>query len=143
MVKNKFKIYNNKKAWLRIVEAFIAIVIISTVLFLVVSKQVPRKNQGPEISEFLRATLMQISKRDDLRAAVITEDELFLNSFIDGIIPKWLDYEFNICDTDDICGLEYYPSSNPKEIYSEEVLISSSTSNGVDPKKLKLFVWRA
>jgi len=135
--------YKNKKAWLRIIEAFIAILIVATVLFLVVSKQSTRANLESEIAEFLRGTLKQIAQRDDLREAVLTDNIPKLKPFIEGILPIWLDFDIKICDVGVVCALDHYPSSNPSNIYTDEVLIVADKENfKVNGRKLKLFVWR-
>ncbi len=133
----------NKKAWLRIVEAFLAVVIIASVLLIVFVRQ-PNQTRAEEIAKFQRAILRQIALDDVLRQDVLiggeTEKENII-SFINENKPDYWNFEIEICGIEDVCGIsEYPPEALNKEIYAQEILITSTLEN-YSPKKLKMFVW--
>jgi len=130
----------NKKAWLRIVEAFLAVLIITGVLLTIVVKQ-PQQNRNSEIHNMQRLILNQISLNDTLRAEILNNQKSGTESFISEIKPVYWNYTIEICNVKDVCGMSNYPSSEVgKEIYAEEMIISS-TLEEYNPKKLKLFIW--
>ena len=130
----------NKKAWLRIVEAFLSILILASFLLVVVTKT-PIRDTNQEIHDIQRHILRQISLNDSLRESVLLENKLEIKSFINKIKPIYWDFEIEICGVEDVCGMQQYPpEAVEKEIYASEVLISSTTEK-FEPKKLKLFVW--
>ncbi len=141
----------NKKAWLRIVEATIAVLIIASVLFVMIFR-LPEGDSGENIREMQRFALERVSKDDTLRERVISYDTspvpaapalneaiiIDVNNSINEIIPAYWGHDLRICEVEEICGIENYPD---KEVYADEILISSTLTE-FSPKKLKLFVWR-
>ncbi len=132
----------NKKAWLRIVEAFIAILIITSVL-LVVVQNFPKEDKSEEIHKMQRLILEQISLNDSLRKEILDYDEIDnpdkedTEAFINEIKPAYWNFEVRICEIEGICSTSEYIE---KEVYADEIFISS-TLQQYNPKKLKLFVW--
>ena len=51
-----------KKGWLRILEAFIAVIIIAGILLVIVSNQRTQKNFEEDMHNFQRAILLEISQ---------------------------------------------------------------------------------
>ena len=137
---------NNKKAWLRIAEAFIAILIVASVLIAIVLK-VPRESKTENIHEIQRHILTQISLNETLRGEILLDSDTTnnaenkLNESINSIKPVYLDFEIRICGVDEVCGILNYAGKENKEIYADEILISANLNNFA-PKKLKFFVWR-
>jgi hypothetical protein len=131
----------NKKGYLRIVEAFIAIMLIAGVMGFIFVQQNKSNNQSDEIHHIERIILEKISNDNELRQAVLDDDINKLNETIGVFIPTDYTYTFRICEIKDICGLErandYYTKN---EIASEEVSISS-TLETYNPKKIRIFAW--
>ena len=133
----------NKKAWLRIVEAVIAIVIIFGVLLVVISKQSSVVSVGDDVYERQSQILDVISSREDLRELILqgNEDEKIVEEVdneIAKLVPNNWEFATKVCRLDRIC-------SNPvdifdKDVYVSERLITSNLTN-YNPKKLKIFVW--
>jgi len=128
----------DRKAWLRIVEAFLAVIIVLGAVLVILSKQPPEKDISEDVYEKQRAILDVISKNDDLRAEIIEENNTQVNNTIQNLIPSSWEFATNICELDDICP-------NPrayenKEVYATEVVITS-TLEKYNPKKLRFFVW--
>lgn len=130
----------NKKGMMKILEAFIAILIITGVLFVIVFNKIESSSNKEEtIYQLQTSVLKEISDNEGLRRAVLsgtTPDIAVLKDFIKTRIPKEFDFEILICEIDEVCNLEAYR----KEIYANEVIISS-TLQEYKPKKLKLFIW--
>jgi len=133
----------NKKAWLRIVEAFLAVLIITSVLLTVIVNQ-PRESQSEEIHNMQRLILQQIALDDSLRADVLSGVKTNIEKFVNGMKPALWNSEIEICKIEDACGMKVFPEEAVgKEIYAEEILISSTPEkyDSDSIKKLKLFVW--
>jgi len=128
----------NKKAWLRIVEAFIAVLIVTSLLLIIVARK-PKENKAETIHEMQRVILEQISSNESLREYVLNENKNELENFIKNIAPPYWNFSIRICEIESICGILSAPPEG-KEIYVDEILISS-TLHTLEPKKLKFFVW--
>ena len=126
----------NKKAWLRIIEAFIAILIVASVLLFTITKA-PKPDRTEEIHKMQRSILEQVASNDALREEIIKNDATNTSSFINFIVDKKWEVRIKICEIVDICKMDDYVE---KEIYVDEILISS-TLQEYQPKKLKLFMW--
>ena len=131
-------IKKNKKAWLRIVEAFLAIIIFLAAVLTTMSKTKPLSfvNED-EVYAKQRQILDIIVKNDSLRESVLKNNTQEIKNFISGVIPKNWDYAFNICELDKIC---YADTPNDKDVYSSETMVSS-TMKEYKPRKIKFFVW--
>jgi len=126
------------KAWLRIVEAFIAILIIIGVVLTILSKQSPGANISESVYEKQRNILNIISKNNGLRVYVLAGNNAEINNVIDDMIPVSWNYATEICELDSICNSASTP--NDKEVYTTEVVITSTLTQ-YSPKKLRFFVW--
>lgn len=125
----------NKKGWVRIVEAFIAILLVAGVLLLVYSKQVVR-DKDEEIIKIMDGILSEIVNNNHLRQDVMNNNTKNITNFVEGRLPGFLNFTVRICNIDDICGLESYKA----DTYAREKIVSS-TLQEYNATKLKLFVW--
>jgi len=133
----------NKKAWLRIVEATIGVLIVASVLFIMIVRT-PRQGESsiPEIQRFI---LEQISKNQTLRGQILNDNLAGTNDYINSVLPPNLGFQARICEVEKVCGIEQFTPDLAekvarKEVYGDEIFISS-TLQEYKPKKLKLFVW--
>ncbi|MGV8151513.1 MAG: hypothetical protein ACP5OG_00375 [Candidatus Nanoarchaeia archaeon] len=133
----KKRIIYDTKAWIRIVEALFAILIVAGGLFLVMSRQAEKKDLGDEINLKQRQILETISKENRLRNAVITNDSATIDEAVRLMIPDTWNYKIKICALSEICSLGQYIE---KDVYVSEVVIATNITN-YSPKKLRLFVW--
>lgn len=128
----------NKKGWIKIAEAFIAVVLIATVVITLYTRQ-PTRTSNEVIIRTESSLLSEIAQSEDMRTAVLRgsgEDITNIENFIQQRIPGNLNFTIKICVPDDICGIDQYR----KEIYADDRIISS-TLHEYDPKKLKIFMW--
>lgn len=128
-----------KRAWVKIFEAFVAILIIMGVLVVIVSKQ-NRANEDieKEIVRIQSFILTQVSENDDIRNDVLKNSTEKVNETIEKILPDRFNYTTRICEYDEICPMNIVIGN--KDVYSDDVLIVGNlTSSNV--LKLKLFLW--
>ncbi len=126
------------KAWLRIVEAIIAILIVMGVVLVVLSRQNYGFDADERIYETQRQVLNIISKNNGLRTYVLTGNNAEINNAISDMVPTTWNYTVEICELDSICSSVLTP--NDKEVYVTEIVITS-TLDDYGPKKLRFFVW--
>lgn len=137
----------NKRAWIRILEATIAVMIVSGVLVVVYSQQGDNgEGAGDYIYSLQKQVLMDISSRSDLRSYVLREDISNLESYIDEKIPTAFNYSLKVCDFTDPptpCKLDsdIFIATQGLDVYVEETIVSADFEEGYSPKKVKLFVW--
>jgi len=141
----------NKKGWIRIVEAFVAILLVTGVLLVVINKgYIGKKDISAKVYETELSILREIQSNTTLRDSILQagtppikwEDENFppdVKSKISDRVPSYLNCEAQICEMDKICMLDEYPD---KDIYAQSVAITVTlTTPDFDPRQLKLFCW--
>jgi hypothetical protein len=127
----------NKKAWVKIVEAFIAITLIFAVFITLYTRQVYRADISEEVYSLQKAILGQISNNEDLRINVLNKNNESILNFLEDKIPPSLDYTIRICELNEVCSMDFYQT----EVYASETVISS-TLQEYSPKVIKIFMWR-
>ncbi len=146
---NRLKILQNeKKGWLIVVEAFVAVILVAGVLITVIESRsktndIPEnvyRNQieiinGIKASESLRSSVLGISSGN---LPVSYNDSLFpanIKSSIEGKKPAYLNCEAKICAIDQDC----VPSnSSAMEVYVVQSAIFANSSL-YNPRKIALF----
>ena len=128
----------NKKAWLRIVEAVLAILIILSTFLIITSQQTTKTDLSQEISEIQTNILDIISKNSTLREYIIQNNQKELKTEIELMLPNSFNYAIKICPVTDICHSTETPTNKP--VHAKEVLITT-TLQTYQPKKLRFFVW--
>ena len=131
----------NKKAFIRIVEAVIAIMIIITAVLLIANKQPKKTDISESIYEKQRQMLEIISNNEDMRNEIINSNTILTNEFILKNIPESWDFITNICDTDQLCNQN---TPNDRDVYVSETIMSATLTNypNKKSKKLMFFIWR-
>ena len=124
----------SKRGWIRIVEAFIAIMLIMAVLMSIYSKQ-PEKRSN-DIDKMMSSILDEIVNENSLRQDIIGNKTEDINLFVSERIPRILNFTVRICKVEDICSLDVYHEN----VYAQERILSS-TIQTYNVTKLKLFVW--
>lgn len=135
----------NKKAWLKIVEAFFAVLLILGALLIILGRQDNSVEIENEISVLQTNILASISKDTSFREDILATSPLDLsriNVFVETLVPGWMNFSVQVCDYDNICPLDA-PAAilENREVYSQSILIFA-TSNEYNPKQLKIFMWR-
>jgi len=135
-----------KRGWIRILEATIAVLMISGILIVVYSRYNIR-DTGPEdyIYSLQRQILRDISSRTDLRSYALTDNTSILNDYVNEKIPTTFNYSLKICNFTSpptpckLDATDFIVTMNT-DIYVEEIVISADFET-YSPKKVKLFVW--
>ncbi len=129
----------NKKAWIRIAEAFIAIILITGVLLVLYTRTTRISGKAEEIYRLQESILDEIASDNLLREEILNGMDSGVRSFIATRVPSGFSYDVKICEPEKICEMEEYLD---KEIFSTERIISS-TLEIYGPKKLKIFMWES
>lgn len=141
----------NKRGWIKIVEAFIAIlIIVGVALFLYGNKSPQNKDLSSEIYPIQRAILDEIQNNEEFRTMIVgisdvpvnwedfEENELGkIKEKIKEKTPVNLECVAKICKLgNEICDIAYLN----KEVYAQPIVISTNVTN-YSPKQLKLFCY--
>jgi len=141
----------NKRAWIRIVEAFVAILLIMGVLLVFINKgYIFKKDVSQNIYEFQLSALREVELNDNLRNEILSTNQTLIpiesgspnfpadvNSNISAKIPSYLECKSKICLAERICALDKYVE---KDVYSKSVVITANLTN-YNPRQLKIFCW--
>ncbi len=139
----------NKKGWIRIIEAFVAILLVAGVVLVVVGRG---NFQREDISQIFHdaefSILREIQLNDTLREEILgTSGTIEWKDFpsqapktrgkIESRIPSYLECSANICWPSDPCFLA---EEQERDVYAESVIITSNLQT-FNPRLLKLFCW--
>ena len=140
----------NKRGWIRIVEAFIAVLLIAGALLFVINKgYIGKTDISEQVYEIQLSVLREIELDNDLRLKILSSAPIDSAGYqvdadiaqrIDDRVPDYLSCETAICDLEKICWADTVPGD--KDIYAQAVAISAQ---GLEygPRQLKLFCWTA
>lgn len=128
----------NKRGWLRILEAFIGIVILVGVIVFIYSTNYNNTNSSDLITITQSKVLDKIELNDSLRLAALQDNLYILNEFAKQDIPPTLNFTILICDIDVEVGCKTDYKST--EVYVKDKIIVSNLTL-YSPKKVRLFLW--
>ena len=138
----------NKKGWIRIAEAFIAVLLVIGAAIIVVGGGIQIEGISEKVYDIEISILREIQLNNTLRSEILeTSGTIEWDDFSlqapktkDKIIaktPGWLECEGKICPPESMCLLG---EESEKNVYVQSVLITSTLIT-FDPKQLKLFCW--
>lgn len=140
----------NKKGWIKIVEAFIAILLVAGVLLVVINRgYIGKKDISSQVYDVEVSILREIQLNDALRVEIlnatvpieVTEGDVPQTwGKITDRTPNYLDCKAKICRMGENCELEEYPE---KDVYVQYVVITTTleTPEEEQLRQLKLFCW--
>ncbi|MEM4325787.1 MAG: hypothetical protein QXU40_00605 [Candidatus Pacearchaeota archaeon] len=137
-----------KKGWVRIVEAFISVLIVSWVVLFILNNQDFRIfKESQEIRIIEEDMLRNIQLNYSLRNYILsTEEEVDWNNFPNNLrevitrkIPAGFECSGKICDINSECNLNILEKRN---IYTQTAIITSNITY-YHPKIIKIFCWRS
>jgi len=151
-------IKKNKKGWIRIVEAFIAVLLIAGVLLFVINRgYIGKRDISEQVYEVQLAVLREIELNSELRVSILAIDNESLpvewenfttENNLDKVkgklserLPDYLTCEARICKLESVCPKKVFIE---KDIYAQGVAITAETTAEeakYDPRQLKLFCW--
>ena len=136
----------NKKGWIRIAEAFTAVlIVIGAAIIVVGGGMIQREGVSEKVYDIEIPILREIQLNNTLRSEILgtngtIEWDGFPSGTKDKIIaktPGWLECVAKICPPESLCLLE---EESEKSIYVQSILITS-TLDIFNPRQLKLFCW--
>ena len=142
----------NKRGWIRIVEAVIALFLITGVLLIVIDKgYIGKKDISSEMYKVQLSILREIQIDDNLRTSILNisaenlpADENVPQAVVDKVNerkPDYIDCKVRVCKLDEVCSLDIYPQEAVgKDIYAQSVAITAILTE-YSPRQLKLFCW--
>ena len=128
----------DKKAWLRIVEAFIAVLIVLSFLLIAFSLKTSKNQEEGEVLRLEKHILDKIVQDDVLREKVLENNVTAIENVAKDLVPVYYNYSIKICRLGDICVMNFSVSS---EVYVSQVAVVADLEN-YDPKILKIFFWK-
>lgn len=152
---------NNKRGWIRILEATIAVMIVMGVLVSIYSSS-PNTSSLEDLIVLNHEKILgdiQINKTLRLKALEVSLNEttnisnfddpnyIFLNDYVNSSLVDSIGYYFVICSFDSIsCKLskDYVVETLDRDVYAKEIILSSELIGGnpvYSPRKVKLFLW--
>jgi hypothetical protein len=130
-------VIKNKRGWLKIFEAVIAIMLILGAVLLIYANQQTTNTNQRYIADWQVEILNRIAENETLRNATINLQEAPINHFIENNTPPNLNFTIKICNLTGPCGLDIYIS---EDVFSQERIISGLIDN-YNPKRIRFFVW--
>ena len=141
-------VIKNKKGWIRIVEAIVALLIITgIVLILLNQKHIGQSDISNNIYKIETAILREVQLNDEFRNDILEStppvdwnDTSFpwgIKNKIISRIPNYLDCKAKICSLEDNCVLQDTFKIN---VYAQSVAIMADLEQ-YNPRQLKLFCW--
>lgn len=141
----------NKKAWVKIVEAFVAVLLVAGVMLVAINQgYIGKKDISAKVYAIELSILREIELNDTLKNDILDITELPVDwnneSFpqevknkINARAPNYLDCEAKICEIDGACDIDRYFDKN---VYAQSVTITPIlTIEEPTYRKLKLFCW--
>jgi len=145
-------IKKNKRAWIKLVEAFFAVLLMVTIMGIIIEQKYSgEKDISSEVYEQEFRVLREIQTDKTLRETVLgetppistidTDPEFPLNIKNKiGEMPSYLDCAAKICLIDDDCYFPDIVDEVDRDIYTRSVgIFADNTNTHPDPRKLKLF----
>ena len=147
----------NKRGWVKIVEAFISVLLVAGALLIVINQgYIGKSSNSEKIYEVQNSILREIELNEDLRTEIleitdgtgtILKDTDATKIKIDERLPDYLKCIAKVCALDAICELKDGDATGDekaemaeKNIYAHTVAIAVEGST-FNPKQLKLFCW--
>lgn len=141
----------DKRGWIRIVEATVAILLIVGVSLIIINQRYVKDDMSEKVYEDEAEILKEIQLDNDLRNSILTVSIVPIESGttgfptdviakIDERTPAYLDDCWaKICEVNENCYLDNLPPD--KDVYAHSVIITVTQGAGYSPKQLKLFCW--
>lgn len=135
----------DKRGFLRILEAILAVLIILGALLFVVAKNNAQnlENISDALCKEAEGVLDEISKNNSLRESVLDQNDLSIRDFLKNRINNPLvDYRVKICNPEELCSLNEGGLDKLDVCASERLITTTPSRTTFQPKKLKVFLFR-
>lgn len=130
------KMAMNKKGWLKIVEAFVAILLIMVVALIVISSgQTGQQDVSEKIYEAEVNVMKEVFSTYTAEEIADIEKEPEIGTYINNRIPNYLQCETRVCDINDEECEPITQLAEDESLYVQIIPVIEAD------KKLKLFCW--
>lgn len=149
MADKRGKISTTRRAWIRILESAIAVMLLIGFFTVISMKHVSLPDVSDEVYQLERTLLKEVSESDSIRQAVLNNNAELVYEFTAERLSPTISLAVRICDPAEDCTfpvagtLNSYPANLQKpeqNIYTDDYLISSSLE-AINPRLVKIFVW--
>ena len=133
----------NKKAWVRVVEAFFAIMLIAGVIIFIANHYRSVPDISVNIYSFEEGVLNEVKLNSTLRSEVFRNNDLSVLPALEFYLNKktlekgYLNCTFVICNSQVSCKLN---QNVEKELFAKSIVLSAEGEN-TSPRTLYLFCW--
>lgn len=131
-------VISNKRGWLRVFEAVLAVLLILGAILLIYRGQQKIPEEGNYILDWQTEILSRIAENENLRNAVASQNKEVVNEFIEENLLPNLNFSTKICALTGPCPMDFYVE---RDIFVQERIISG-TLEIYQPRKLRFFVWK-
>lgn len=137
----------NKKGWIRIVEAFVAILLIMGIILVVIGKNEKSQEKDTPLQVYKTEifVLRNVELNDTMRDEILSTSGTIewdsgnfpaqTKAAIEARIPSYLECSAKLCAPGEDCSL---PGNKEGDVYAETVLITANL-NVYNPRNLKIF----
>ncbi|MCL6500841.1 MAG: hypothetical protein K6T16_02295 [Candidatus Pacearchaeota archaeon] len=135
----------DKRGWILIVEAVLAILVLFSFLFMTIARQASQAKQFDKEEYFysvMNTLALKAEKDAVIRSYVVQEDpnieliENLLGLELRLMGVKKIGLNATVCDVEEVCDIEI----KAEDVYTTEVVIVTEER---DYKKLKIFIWES
>jgi hypothetical protein len=142
-------VIKNKRGWIKVLEVFVAILLMTGVIVVVLGNMTPNKNLSREVSNMENSILKEIQLNPQMREAILgasvpsewdnfnSSSLLIVKDKINNEKYASLECKAKICSLNDLCSLD---NNINKNIYAESIVIASDIDT-YSPRQLKIFCW--
>ena len=141
-------ILKNKRGWLRILEATIAVLLVTGALGIVYSKQLARVEPGPDeyILSLQEKILLDVAHNKTFRKASVSGDVdqfLVVQDYAREVVPLNYNLSLQACSLNDPCKLSpgAYTLTVGKLVFAEDTIIATDIDSNYVPVRVRLFIW--
>jgi len=141
-------ILKNKRGWLRILEATIAVLLVTGALGIVYSKQLARVEPGPDeyILSLQEKILLDVAHNKTFRKASVSGDVdqfLVVQDYAREVVPLNYNLSLQACSLNDPCKLSpgAYTLTVGKLVFAEDTIIATDIDSNYAPVRVRLFIW--
>ena len=145
-------LYKQKRGWIKVVEAVVAILIILGVILVILNKgSIQKEDISEKVYKAEHLILREIELNESLREEVLNATQLpvdwlaFNSTRLTGVqnkiiekTPNYLECEGRVCWLNQTCVIE--DRYKDRDVYTKAISITT-TLNVYSPRQLKLFCW--
>lgn len=137
----------NKKGWLRIVEASIAIIIVLSIVLIMYDRR--KVSIESDLAERITPLLDEIARNATMRGIILKDnatmneaENLIIDFLSKRIMETYIGYNVSVHNLNESSALQSYPAGVSGSMYAGDRIISSVLeSETFAPKRVKLFLW--